>query len=247
MLASLLAFFSGFGLGTILLPAFAVFFPVNVAVALTAIVHVLNHIFRLTLVAKHADKGIILRFGLIAIAASLAGAWALSRLANLEPLFSYRLFGGSFAVTPVKLTVAVMILFFALWELLPRLQKVSFGRRYLPLGGLLSGFFGGLSGQQGPLRSAFLVKSGLTAPGYIATNAAIAIMVDIPRITVYLTSFSLVSTERNAVLLVAATASGFLGALLGNLWLKKVTMRVIQLMVAVMLLAIGVALGSGLI
>jgi uncharacterized membrane protein YfcA len=37
LLASLLAFFSGFGLGTILLPAFTIFFPVNIAVALTAI------------------------------------------------------------------------------------------------------------------------------------------------------------------------------------------------------------------
>jgi len=104
-----------------------------------------------------------------------------------------------------------------------------------------------MSGQQGPLRSAFLVKSDLTVEGYIATNAAIAIMVDIPRITIYLTSFSLVSTEKNVVLIVAATAAGFLGALLGNLWLKKVTMRVIQLIVDIMLLAIGATLGSGLL
>jgi hypothetical protein len=39
MLASLLTFFSGFGLGTILLPVFGVFFPIRVAFGLTAIVH----------------------------------------------------------------------------------------------------------------------------------------------------------------------------------------------------------------
>jgi len=39
--ASLLTFFSGFGLGTLLTPAFALFFPINLAVALTAIVHFL--------------------------------------------------------------------------------------------------------------------------------------------------------------------------------------------------------------
>ena len=36
--ASLLTFISGFGLGTLLLPVFAVFFPLEVAILLTAIV-----------------------------------------------------------------------------------------------------------------------------------------------------------------------------------------------------------------
>lgn len=53
LLASLLTFFSGFGLGTILLPAFAIFFPVNIAVALTAIVHLLNTIFKFGLVGRN--------------------------------------------------------------------------------------------------------------------------------------------------------------------------------------------------
>jgi hypothetical protein len=37
LLASGLTFFSGFGLGTLLLPAFALFFAVEQAVALTAV------------------------------------------------------------------------------------------------------------------------------------------------------------------------------------------------------------------
>ena len=42
LVASTLTFFSGFGLGTVLLPAFALFYPVEQAVALTAAVHFLN-------------------------------------------------------------------------------------------------------------------------------------------------------------------------------------------------------------
>jgi uncharacterized membrane protein YfcA len=49
-LASGLTFFSGFGLGTLLLPAFALFFPIEQAVALTAVVHFLNGLFKLGLV-----------------------------------------------------------------------------------------------------------------------------------------------------------------------------------------------------
>jgi len=39
-----LTFFSGFGLGTLLLPLLSLFFPVPVAVASTAVVHLLNNV-----------------------------------------------------------------------------------------------------------------------------------------------------------------------------------------------------------
>ena len=39
LFGSALTFFSGFGLGTILVPVFALFFPIELAIALTAIVH----------------------------------------------------------------------------------------------------------------------------------------------------------------------------------------------------------------
>ena len=107
LLASLLTFFSGFGLGIILLPAFAIFFPVSIPVALTGIVHLLNNIFKFGLVGRHTDKGVVLRFGLIAIPASLLGAQILLSLANLKPLVSYHLFSHSLDITPVKLTAPV--------------------------------------------------------------------------------------------------------------------------------------------
>jgi hypothetical protein len=46
---ALLTFFSGFGLGSLLLPAFAVFFPIEVAVAATGVVHLANNLFKLAL------------------------------------------------------------------------------------------------------------------------------------------------------------------------------------------------------
>jgi len=54
-----------------------------------------------------------------------------------------------------------------LLEMSPRFQQWSLDKKYLPLGGLLSGFFGGLSGHQGALRSAFLIKSGLSKESFI--------------------------------------------------------------------------------
>lgn len=169
LFASGLTFFSGFGLGTLLLPAFALFFPIEHAVALTAVVHFLNGLFKLALVGRHADRRAVLRFGVPAIVAALAGAWLL-QLTDLQPLVRYALFGHDVRVTPVKLAVGVLLVVFALIELLPVTRDVTFSAGYLPLGGVLSGFFGGLSGMQGALRSAFLLKAGFSKKAFIATG-----------------------------------------------------------------------------
>ena len=66
-LASGLTMFSGFGLGTLLLPVFALFFPVELAVAATALVHGANNVLKAGLLGKLADLGIVLRFGVPAI------------------------------------------------------------------------------------------------------------------------------------------------------------------------------------
>ena len=41
-----LTLFSGFGLGTLLMPVFAIFFPIEIAVAMTAVVHLANNLFK---------------------------------------------------------------------------------------------------------------------------------------------------------------------------------------------------------
>jgi len=245
LLASALTFFSGFGLGTLLLPAFALFFPVEQAVALTAVVHFLNGLFKLALVGRHADRGVVLRFGLPAVAMSFVGAWVLVRLAGVAPVFSYSLFGKVVAVTPVKLVVGVLLLFFALFDLLPRFRSFSFSPRYMPLGGLLSGFFGGLSGMQGALRAAFLSRAGLTKESFIATGVAVACLIDISRLAVYWAALVREHERIDYGLLAAAVGAAFAGALIGSRTLRKVTMPGIQRLVAILLIAVALGLISG--
>lgn len=67
LLASILTFFSGFGLGTILLPVFVIFFPAHISIALTAIVHLLNNLFKLIIMGKYGERLIIVKFGLPAL------------------------------------------------------------------------------------------------------------------------------------------------------------------------------------
>lgn len=245
-LASGLTLFSGFGLGTILLPTMAIFFPLDTAIALTAIVHFLNNLFKFALLGRHADKKTVLRFGVPAVLAAVLGAELLLWLSHLQPLLTYQMFGRQFQVMPVKLVVACLMVFFSLFELLPRFAGIAVNKKYQPLGGLLSGFFGGLSGHQGALRSVFLLKSGLSKESFIATGVVITLMVDIPRIIVYSVRLPLLQVD-GLSMLAAAVLAAFAGAYLGNRLLKKVTLRTIQILVALMLLVIAAGLCLGLV
>jgi len=247
LFASGLTFFSGFGLGTILVPVFAVYFPIEMAIALTAIVHFLNNTFKFILVGKHVQKQIVLRFGLPAIIAALAGAGLLHLLADVPSLGSYYIGSREFQISPVKLTIAVLLILFSVIELSSKLSNITFDKKYLPIGGLLSGFFGGLSGNQGALRSAFLNRAGLTKEQFIASGTAIAIIIDISRLTVYSADFIKPGIIIDYSLVACASLSAFAGAIIGNKALKKITVKTLQTIVGIMLLLFALFLGLGMI
>lgn len=246
-LAAILTFFSGFGLGTILTPVFIIFFPVDLAIALTGVVHFFNNIFKLALVGRDADKKVLLRFGVPAVVAAFAGAWLLLNITGLQPLFSYELAGRTFEVTPVKFIVGLILAFFSAIELIPFFDRLEFGQKKLALGGVLSGFFGGLAGHQGALRSAFLIKAGLSKEAFIGTSVVIACFVDFTRLSVYASRFGQSGLGENLTIVLCATLSAMAGAYLGNKLLKKITLKFIQRLVAVMLIMISLALGAGMI
>lgn len=246
-----LTMYSGFGLGTLMLPVFSLFFPVEVAVVATALVHGANNVFKVSLLGKYADGQIVLRFGIPAIVAAMLGAAALGWFARFNLGWSYQLAGAQAEVTPVKLVIGLLMFGFALFELLPRFRKLEFDRKYLPLGGVLSGFFGGLSGHQGALRSAFLAKAGLDTQAFVGSNAVIGFLVDLTRIVVYglilyLAGGGLGSFDGWSMVVVGSLAA-FAGVLVGKRYLHKVTMRSIQTLVGLLLFAVAIGLITGLI
>jgi uncharacterized membrane protein YfcA len=247
LFASGLTFFSGFGLGTLLLPAFALFVPVDQAVAMTAVVHLVNSLFKVGLVGRLADRVTILRFGLPAILAALAGAWLLGRLSAAEPLLAYQAFGQTLEVLPVKLAIGLLLAAFALLDVLPWFRGLAFPPRLMPLGGVLSGFFGGLSGMQGALRAAFLARAGLTTEAFVATSAVIACLVDLSRLGVYAGKVVAVRYELDWPLLGLAVAAAVAGAILGKRFLAGVKMETVQRIVAGLLVLVAAGLVSGLL
>lgn len=244
--------YSGFGLGTLLMPVFAIFFPVEVAVAATAVVHGANNIFKIGLVGRFADWSLVTRFGIPAIFSALIGAYALDLVSHFESSLTYTIGPTTAVITPVKLIMGVLMFIFALFELLPSLREVKFDRKYLIPGGILSGFFGGFSGHQGALRSAFLVKVGVSTEAFVGTNAMIGFMVDMARIATYTVLFMLAGNRSPIApgewpLILVAVISAFAGVVIGKRYLHKVTMKTVQVLAGILLMIIAFTLGVGLI
>ncbi|MEB3197991.1 MAG: sulfite exporter TauE/SafE family protein [Candidatus Sericytochromatia bacterium] len=244
---ALLTFFSGFGLGTVLLPAFALFFPPGAAVAATAVVHLATNVFKWGLVRQAVEWPVARQFALAAIPAALCGAWLLGWLSLQTPWYSWTVAGHTASVTPLKGAVGGLVVAFALLELIPPRQLPRFESVHLAWGGLLSGFFGGLSGHQGALRSLFLLRVGLPPASFVATGVAIAVAVDLSRLLIYGGQLRALSLDAHATPVGVAIAGAFAGAWLGSRWLHKVTIQWLQRIVATLLVVYGGALAAGLI
>ncbi len=247
MAASLLTLFSGFGLGTLLLPVFSIFFPVHVAVALTGIVHLANNIFKLGLVGRYADRSLVARFGIPAVLGGILGAWLLTRLSSIPVWYQWHLGERLCTVTPLKLVMAALMLFFAAFEILPFLKKYSFPQSFLTPGGLLSGFFGGLSGHQGALRAAFLSRFALSKEAFIGTGVVTACMTDAVRIPIYMQRFGAAEAVEAWPVLLIAILCAFIGAYVGAKYMKKVTLPFVQYCTAGLIALIALLLSIGIL
>ncbi len=243
--ASMLTFFSGFGLGTLLTPVLIFFFPPEIAVATTAIVHFLNNLFKLTLIGRSAHWPVVIKFGFPAILGAFGGAWLLTILSHSDNTVHFTLFG-EHETYMLNLVLGVLIFFFALFELIPFFKKLQFGENALIPGGILSGFFGGLSGHQGALRSAFLIKFPLSKEQFIASGVVIACLVDTIRIGTYALSFD-ASQMNNWTVVAVATIAAFGGAYLGKRALKKITISSIQYAVGLLMIVIAALMILGYI
>jgi uncharacterized membrane protein YfcA len=195
---------------------------------------------------------VAVRFGLPAIPAAFLGALLLGYVSGLVPIAQYSLGGRTHSVTWIGILMGALIVGFALVDLLPIFERLRFDPKYLPVGGLLSGLFGGISGHQGALRSAFLIQTGLSKEAFIGTGVVCAVAVDLVRISTY-SSIALredlwsLSGEGPARLLVTATVAAFLGSFLGAKLMHKVTLAAVRRLVGTLLLLLGGAIAVGLV
>lgn len=248
--ASAATLISGFGLSTALVPVFALYFPLPLAIGAVAVVHLLNSLFKVGIMRSEIDWPVALRFGVPAAAAALLGATLLGALGEAEPLARYSIGATSFQITPLKLVVGGVILALVALELSPRATTLRISPSALPVGGLLSGFFGGLTGNQGVLRSAFLLQLRLSPARFAATGAAGAAFVDLARLAVYGSGASAAVLESAGPLrdaLIVATLAAFAGALGGRQLIRVISGALLRRFVAASMLIVATLMVTGIV
>ena len=245
-IASILTFFSGFGLGTMLLPVFCLFMPVELAVLSTALVHVLNNIIKFILIRKLIDRSVLVSFGISAFVASFIGALLQNVLGVGGSAYDVELFNSVYEVKLISVVIGILMICFAILDFIPWSKNIIFGQRQFFAGGFLSGFFGGLSGHQGALRAAFLAKSNLSPGVFISTSVCLSLVVDVARIPIYFSS-NKESVQGYWEIILLACLCAFIGSFIGKRMFTKKKVKNIRLIVAVFLLSIGVTMMLGLI
>lgn len=225
ILAGAIAALSGFGIGSLLTPLFAVYFPLKLAVAIVSIPHLIATAVRFYRLRVHLDRQVFIHFGIFSAAGGFLGAILSSR-----------------AKSPMLAVIfAALLIFSGLSGLFGLSGRMRFGRRTAWVAGGVSGFFGGLVGNQGGIRSAALLGFGIRKEALVATATAVALIVDGARMPVYFL------TETRGVLEAwQPMAIAIAGVLIGTVWGVHVLRRIPELifrgMVSILIIALGVSM-----
>jgi uncharacterized membrane protein YfcA len=169
-LAGGIASITGFSIGSLLTPLFAVRLEFKLAVAAVSIPHLLGTAVRFVTLRQHVDRRVLLSFGLTSAAGGLAGALL-----------------HTFVESPVLTGVFGALLVFAgVTGLVGIAERMRFRGPTAWIAGAVSGLLGGMVGNQGGIRSAALLGFDVPKHAFVATATAIGLIVDGARTPIYL-------------------------------------------------------------
>ena len=230
LFTSIVTLFTGFGVGTIMMPVMALFFDVKVAIMLAAIVHIFNNLSRIVLYYRHLRWEIVRRFGVVSILGAFVGSFA-------------QLYVDS---SWLKNGVGLFLSLFALLSLRPGLINWKLPAIIDIAGGFLSGLIGGLIGNQGAIRSLYLLNYKQEKQELIVSAALIAVVIDLTRIPVY-TFANYRYLRDNFLLLALVILASIAGTLVGSRILPQVSSELFKRIILVAVLLLGILMLLGLI
>ena len=214
---------SGFGIGSLLTPLLAARYGTKLAVAIVSIPHLFATTARFVGLRRQLDRAVFLNFGTLSAAGGLLGA-LLDAKAN-SPILA--------------IVFGCLLVFGGISGLSGLVDRMRFGRQMAWFTGALSGFFGGLVGNQGGIRSAALLGFDIQKEALVATATAIALIVDGARMPVYL------AVEWRGILsawpILGLTIGG---VLLGTLWgvrlLRRIPDKIFRKLLSILILSLGI-------
>lgn len=213
---------SGFGIGSLLTPLFAIKTGISVAVASVAIAHFVGTLLRFIMWRKYINRKILMSFGITSALGGLTGAILHNYFYNVT----------------LSITFGCLLIFAGSMEITGLSKKIRFPGIVAWIAGGLSGLFGGLVGNQGGIRSAALIGFNLRPKEFVATATGIALMVDLARLPIYIYyQHQEIFSLRLSILI--AIIGVVIGTAIGGRILKKIPRKIYQKSLASIFILIG--------
>lgn len=223
ILASGIGTITGFGTSTILIPILLFYLPLPETLLVVGVIHFSGDIWKMILFRKGFDWKLILTFGLTGIMASYLGARIVF---SASPELLLRILGA------FMLAYVIFLVFKPDFKV-PKKNLTAI------TGGGLSGFFAGIFGVGGAIRTLFLSAFDLPKAVFIATTGAIAFLIDSTRITTYLVNGVRLEDAYLWGFLVFIPAS-FAGTALAKKVVDKIPQKWFRMVVALFLFVMGI-------
>ncbi|MBI4137252.1 sulfite exporter TauE/SafE family protein [Candidatus Roizmanbacteria bacterium] len=213
---------TGFGTSTIMVPVLSLFLPIPQTLLFVGIIHWFGDIWKMIFFKKGWNTKIILLFGIPGVIVSFLAA-------RLPVTISETLLQKSLGL--FLILYVLFLLFNPQWKIKPSHQTAV-------TGGVLSGFFAGIFGVGGAVRSTFLSAYNLEKSVFLFTSGAIGLLVDSSRLTQYIMS-EVTLDQSLLITLILCIPVSLLGAYLAKRLIDKIPQQSFRLLIAIALLLVG--------
>jgi uncharacterized membrane protein YfcA len=213
---------AGFGVGSLLTPFLTLAYDGKVAVALVAIPHGIATVVRLWRLRQDIAWEVLREFGVASAIGGLIGAYVFTVVAGD-------------VLTSVLAALLIAVGVAEITGVAPRLRLTG---RWAWTAGVVSGAFGGMVGNQGGVRSAGLLAFGLSPRSFVATAAAMALIVDAVRIPLYVWETG-AALRQARLLIITATLAVVIGTFAGTAVLLRLDQQQFRRAVGTVLLVLG--------
>lgn len=169
LLAEIIGTIGGFGSSVFFVPIGNFYFNFHTVLGLTAIFHLSSNLSKIMLFKKGLNKHLLFYIGLPSVIFVIIGG-IISKYLNTQFL---------------EISLGIFLIVLSLLFLIKQNLIIDANKKNSVLGGILSGFSAGLLGTGGAIRGLTMNAYNLEKSIFIATSAAIDMMIDSTRTIVY--------------------------------------------------------------
>ena len=222
LLAEIIGTIGGFGSSVFFVPFANIFFDFHTVLGITAIFHLSSNLSKIYLFRKGLDRKLILQIGLPSVLFVIIGGF-------LSKFFENKILEIVLGI----FLISISLLFLIKDELVitPKINQTV-------IGGALSGFSAGLIGTGGAIRGITMAAFNLEKSVFVATSAAIDMMIDLSRTIVYFGNGFITNDILWYVPFLFLI--GFFGSWLGQKILNRISQIYFKRIALVLILLIGV-------